>query len=292
VNGNSLVTVRQQKWIVDAGVSMPLAEMAGYEKPFSHVVKFVKPDRDKNNEPRTKENYWIHKRPGPDLRAALSHLTRCVAVVRHSKHLIFSWLNTAVLPDDGIQIFARTDDLFFGIVASRVHAAWAFAQGTQVREKESGFRYTPQTCFEMFPFPRATPRQEAAISAAAKDLDDLRERWLNPPEWSMIEMLEFPGSLGGPWQRYLDKKTIDQNTGIGTVRYPRLSPRDAGCAAKLKERTLTKLYNEGPAWLGLAHKRLDDAVAAAYGFPADLSDSGIVEKLLAINLSRAAEQDE
>jgi hypothetical protein len=81
----------------------------------------------------------------------------------------------------------------------------------------------------------------------------------------------------------------DQN-GIGTARYPRLEPRDADCAAKLKQRTLTNLYNERPTWLDLVHKRLDVAVAAAYGWPADLTDEQILEKLLALNLERAAEE--
>ncbi|MEP6663345.1 MAG: hypothetical protein ABJC04_06730, partial [Verrucomicrobiota bacterium] len=129
-----------------------------------------------------------------------------------------------------------------------------------------------------------------AIAAAAKELNTLRERWLNPPEWTVEKILEFPGSTGGAWQRYLDAKTVDAKTGVGTVRYPRLEPRDADCAAKLKERTLTKLYNERPAWLDLAHKKLDAAVAAAYGFPADLTDEQILEKLLALNLERAAEE--
>jgi len=81
----------------------------------------------------------------------------------------------------------------------------------------------------------------------------------------------------------------DQN-GIGTVRYPRLEPRDGDCAAKLKQRTLTNLYNQRPTWLDLAHKRLDVAVAAAYGWPEDLTDEEILEKLLALNLERAAEE--
>jgi len=88
----------------------------------------------------------------------------------------------------------------------------------------------------------------------------------------------------------LGAKTIDTKTGIGTVRYPRLEARDADCAAKLKDRTLTKLYNERPAWLDLAHQKLDAAVAAAYGWPADLTDEAILEKLLALNLERAAEE--
>ena len=118
----------------------------------------------------------------------------------------------------------------------------------------------------------------------------MRERWLNPPEWTETRTLEFPGTVNGPWSRYVDPQTVDAKTGIGTVRYPRLEPRDADCAAKLKKRTLTNLYNERPAWLDLAHKKLDAAVAAAYGWPADLSDEQILEKLLALNLERAAEE--
>ena len=92
------------------------------------------------------------------------------------------------------------------------------------------------------------------------------------------------------WSRYVDPKTVDAKTGIGTVHYPRLEPRDADCAAKLKNRALTKLYNERPAWLDFAHQKLDAAVAAAYGWPADLSDDQILERLLALNLKRASEE--
>lgn len=55
-----------------------------------------------------------------------------------------------------------------------------------------------------------------------------------------------------------------------------------------RKRTLTNLYNERPAWLDLAHKKLDVAVFAAYGWPSDLTDEQILERLLALNLDRAA----
>ena len=159
-------------------------------------------------------------------------------------------------------------------------------QGTQVRERESGFRYTPTTCFETFPFPRPTTQQEETIAAVAKELDTLRSNWLNPPEWVREEVLEFPGSADGPWARYVQEA---DGRGIGSVRYPRLVPKDEECAKELKMRTLTNLYNQKPTWLQLAHKKLDEAVFAAYGWPPDLSDEQILEKLLALNLERAAE---
>jgi hypothetical protein len=54
-----------------------------------------------------------------------------------------------------------------------------------------------------------------------------------------------------------------------------------------KRHTLTNLYNAYPTWLKLAHKKLDEVVFAAYGWPGDLSDEEILERLLALNLERA-----
>ncbi len=65
-----------------------------------------------------------------------------------------------------------------------------------------------------------------------------------------------------------------------------LNPEGA-TEAELKKRTLTNLYNERPTWLALAHEKLDRAVLDAYGWPHDLSDEEILERLLALNLERA-----
>ena len=46
-------------------------------------------------------------------------------------------------------------------------------------------------------------------------------------------------------------------------------------------------YNQRPAWLANAHRRLDEAVFAAYGRPADLADDDLLARLLALNLERA-----
>ncbi len=56
--------------------------------------------------------------------------------------------------------------------------------------------------------------------------------------------------------------------------------------AQLRDRTLTNLYNLRPAWLDQAHRRLDTAVLDAYGWPHDLPDEAILERLLALNLER------
>jgi hypothetical protein len=338
-NSEDLLQRPGNRWIID-NADLTLAQAEVFRKPHAIVVARVKPHRDANRDKWLRENWWRPQRMRPEMRASIRPLERFLVTTTTSKHRVFLWLQHPVLPDHQLIVFARSDDYFFGILHSRFHELWARAQGTQLREKESGFRYTPTTCFETFPFPLpddlqslppapVTPprprkpepdrtwaemmaahfymakeepppyksevqspksemeRHRAAIAAAAKELNNLRERWLNPPEWTVERILEFPGAVNGPWARYLDPNTVNLKTGVGIVRYPRLEPRDAECATRLKSRTLTKLYNERPAWLDAAHRNLDAAVAAAYGWPADLTDEQVLERLLALNQERA-----
>ena len=75
------------------------------------------------------------------------------------------------------------------------------------------------------------------------------------------------------------------------MKYPdRILPKNAEAAVKLKQRTLTNLYNQRPQWLADAHAAIDRAVAAAYGWPDDIATEAALEKLLALNLQRAAGQ--
>ena len=70
------------------------------------------------------------------------------------------------------------------------------------------------------------------------------------------------------------------------MKYPRIVPKDGKAVGELKKRTLTNLYNKGESWLANAHRKLDEAVFAAYGWPVDLSDDELLAKLLELNLSR------
>ena len=62
-------------------------------------------------------------------------------------------------------------------------------------------------------------------------------------------------------------------------------PRDKNAATALKKRTLTNLYNARPQWLVDAHTQFDAAVAAAYGWPADITDNTALRELLTRNRS-------
>jgi hypothetical protein len=216
-----------------------------------------------------------------------------------AKHRLFVWLDWHILPDQQLIVIARSDDTTFGILHSRFHELWSLRMGTSLEDRP---RYTPTSTFETFPFPAgltpadtvgATPLREAqhesgrrteppaagpsallrtglapgfaegarlpqipvladparlphaeAIAQAAFDLNRLREAWLNPPDW-------------------VDWVITPEEEQAGFPQRPVAKP---GHEAELKKRTLTNLYNARPAWLAMAHERLDQAVAAAYGW--------------------------
>jgi hypothetical protein len=110
---------------------------------------------------------------------------------------------------------------------------------------------------------------------------------LNPPEWTREEVLEFPGSVDGPWARCVH---APDSHGIGTVRYRRLVPNSDEAARELARRTLANLYNQRPTWLQLVHQALDAAVFAAYGWDSNLPDDEVLARLLALNLERAKQE--
>ena len=245
-----------EKYTIDFGANMSMEEAALYELPFAYVREWVKPERDKSREAKARTNWWRYQLPSAKLRKVLPKLDRYIATGRVSKHRIFTWLEGRIMPDNALVIFASNQDYTLGVLQSCIHEIWTRAQGTQLREVESGFRYTLTTCFETFPFPHPSDEQRAAIAAAAKRLDELRRNWLHPSETDM---------LGNP--------------SVGD--------------AELRKRTLTGLYNANPAWLQNAHAALDAAVAAAYGWDADIDEQEILARLLALNLQRyAAQSDE
>jgi len=274
-NGMDLTRRPSDIWIIDFGGKISESEASLYESPFTHVLTHVKPEREQNRRASRAKHWWRHGEIMPGMRVALSLLPHYIVTPRVAKHRLFVWRDKVVVPDSAVIAIARSDDTTFGILHSRFHELWALRTCTWLG-KGNDPRYTPTTCFETFPFPAGlTPNLPAshyaddpraqAIADAARKLNELRENWLNPPQW----VDRIPEVVPG---------------------YPdRLIPKPEH-AAELKKRTLTNLYNQRPAWLDHAHRALDAAVAAAYGWPVDLSDDEVLRRLLALNRERVGER--
>ena len=265
-NGIDVTRRKREGWIIDFGTTMSEADAALYEAPFRFVVEHVKPGREQNNREAYRKNWWRHGEPRIAMRAAIAPLKRFIATPEVAKHRPFVWLDHSTLPDKMLIVIARDDDDTFGIVSSRIHIVWALALGGRMGMGNDP-RYNPTQCFQTFPFPKPTTKTE--IATAAQRLNQLRENWLNPPEWVDV----VPEVVAGYPDRIIPKPEY---------------------AKAIKERTLTNLYNakqKGEVqWLTDAHRTLDAAVAGAYGWddytPA-MPDEEILRRLLKLNLERS-----
>ncbi len=164
-NGLDIGGRPRRMWIIDFGVGLPREQAALYEAPYRYVETHVRFLRAKSR--TTIDAWWLHERPRVDMRVALEPITRYMATPRVSKHRLFVWLAAEVLLDSACIAIARDDDYTFGVLHSHVHELWARGMGTQLREVESGFRYTPTTTFETFPFPHPTDQQRDQIAEIA-----------------------------------------------------------------------------------------------------------------------------
>ena len=270
VNGMDLTRRPAGKWIVDFGWTMSASDAALYEEPFRWTSEHVYPMRQKNRREAYREYWWRHVEPRQGMWRALDGLSRYIATPTVAKHRLFVWCDARVCPDHQLIVIARDDDTAFGILHSRFHEIWSLRLGTSLEDRP---RYTPTSTFETFPFPEGlTPDIPAAdyaddpraraVALEARRLVELRDRWLNPPEW--VEWVD--------------------ETAPGYPKRP--VPRDEVAAKALRKRTLTNLYNARPQWLADAHDTLDAAVASAYGWPAEISADEALRELLKFNAAR------
>jgi type II restriction/modification system DNA methylase subunit YeeA len=237
-------------WIVDFGAYMLMEEAALYEKPFEYVLQHFKPVRDEQRDVRRQTMWWIHGSPASNLRQATEKLDRFLVTPRVSRHRLFIWLPSHVYPDNRLNVFARADEYFFGVLHSRVHEVWSMRTVSR-HGIGNDPTYNNTSCFETFPLPWSPGTEPVsdpsviAIGDAAAKLDRLRRNWLDP---------------------------------------------EGATEAELKKRTLTNLYNARPQWLRNAHAALDRAVWDAYGWddpdPATVEEDTILSRLLALNLER------
>jgi hypothetical protein len=288
-NGDDVTGRPRDVWFIDLPLGLSRAAASQFQSPFDHIA--ATPDKEGNLVEqlratlgeRAHDRWWEPHWPRPEMRARIVPLRRYMVTPETALHRVFVWLSYPTLPDKNLIVIPRADDLMFGLLHSRFHAAWALRKGSDLQDRP---RYTHTSTFATFPFPDGMtpdidPEQArthpaaSAIETAAAELNRLREAWLYPDD--QINTVTEPVS------EYLDRAKGQ------TVAFPvrRISKNDEA-GRTLAERTLTRLYNDMPTWLVEAHAALDSAVAAAYGWPADIEEQDALARLLELNLTRRA----
>ena len=227
---------------------------------YQHLVLTVRPERDLNNRASYRNNWWIFGEPRRELRPAVAGLSRVVVTVDTAKHRVFSFISSSIIVDDKVVVIASDDAFHLGVLQSHHHVAWMLAQGNWLGVGNDPV-YAKTQCFDPYPFPDPTPHQRATIAAIAEELDALRKtRIAAHPHLTLTALYNVLAAIRA-----------------GTP----LSPadrdiHDAGQVTILRE----------------LHDRLDTAVAAAYGWPADLPDADTIARIVALNAERVREEQD
>ena len=206
INGEDLTGRPAGKWIIDFGMEMGEQDAALFEALFAHIAEHVKPLRQRNREPTSREFWFRHWNPRPAMWTAIDGLSRYIVTPRVAKHRLFVWRDSRVCPDSAVIVIARDDDTTFGILHSRFHELRSLRLGTSLEDRP---RYTPTTTFATFPFPEgltpdipaadyADDPRAVAIAEAARHLVELRDRRLNRPNGSSGSTNPSPATPSAP----------------------------------------------------------------------------------------------
>jgi type II restriction/modification system DNA methylase subunit YeeA len=247
LNGSDITGRPRNMWIIFFGEDMPADAAAGYTAPFDYLKSFAQPFRAQSRQQKLQDQWWIFEKPRPAMWSALNGLQRYIATPRVAKHRVFVFVDGWTVPDTRTVVFASDSDLILGILHSIVHEVWSLHQASR-HGVGNDPTYNAQSCFETFPFP---------WPPGTEPTDDPRVQAIAAAAAELVAQRDA-------W-----------------LNPPGLSEKE------LQKRTLTNLYNTRPDWLDAAHRRLDAAVFAAYGWPEDLADEEMLARLLALNLERA-----
>jgi len=225
---------------------------------YQHALENVKPERDQKRDRAFRDRWWLFGRQRPELRSGLKGLTRYIVTTETSKHRVFQSLHKEIVPDHMIVAIASEDAHHLGVLSSRIHVIWSLRAGGR-QGVGNDPRYSKSRCFDPFPFPDATESLKDHIRALAEELDATRKSVLaEHPDLTLTGLYNVLGKL--KVGAALSKKEE--------------STKDRGRVLILKD----------------LHEQIDDAVFRAYGWPATLSDDEILERLVALNAARAAEE--
>ncbi|MCM0020558.1 MAG: class I SAM-dependent DNA methyltransferase [Tagaea sp.] len=232
-----------------------------YPAVYQHLSNTVRKVRDAKRGDRDSDEYaskwWLFGKPRQELRPALYGLERYIATVETTKHRVFQFLDGAIMPDNMLVCVASDDAFVLGVLSSRIHVAYALARGGTLEDRP---RYNKSVCFDPFPFPLASDRHRDNVRARAEKLDAHRKA-----------VLAAHAEL-----------TL---TGLYNV----LEKLRTGEALSAKERAT---HDKGLVGvLRELHDELDEAVAAAYGWAADLAEAEILDRLVRLNAQRRADEN-
>ncbi len=258
VHGRDLASRSRELMVIDLYPLQEVEVRTRFPSVYQWVHDRVKPERDVNREPFRRKFWWWFGRTHEEYRSFIDSLSRYIVTPETSSHRWFTFLDVRTRADNMLVAIGLTDAFFVGVLSSRIHLCWALRAGGWLGAGNDP-RYSKSWCFDPFPFPAATDAQTNRTRALAEELDALRKRVL--AEHDFLTMTK----LYNVREKLKSGEPLDESE---------KAIHDSGCVFVIHK----------------LHQEIDAAVFEAYGWPSNLSDDGILTRLVALNQQRADEE--
>lgn len=257
-NGRDLTSRPRGVMVIDLYPLTDMEVMDRFPDVYQWVEARVKPERDQNNRATYREKWWIFGEPRREFRPVLEGIPRYIATVETSKHRFFQFLDASIRPDNKLVNIGLEDAAHLAVLSSAIHVTWALAAGGRLGVGNDPV-YVKTNCFDPFPFPIPTDPLRETLRDLGERLDAHRKERL--AAYTHLTMTKMYNVL------------------------------EAVRAGRPLDDAETDIYESGRVGiLKDLHDRIDAATAEAYGWPADLADDAILERLVALNLERTQEE--
>ena len=283
-------------WAIDLFGHTIESVRQNFPATFQQVLTRVKPERDANTRASVRDRWWIYGEARSTFRPALADLKRAIVAPLTSKHRLFVFCDAKTVADSTTVLFALDDAFHLGVLSSRIHVLFSLTAGGRLGVGNDP-RYNKSDCFDPFPFPLCGEREKARIRELAEALDAHRKQVQAKHGVTLTGLYNVLEKIRAG-ETLTEKEKFVHDRGLVSTLKSLHDDLDAAVSAAYGWQDLWKHRQEahGGTIYDFKNGTIDQLDAsseqlqiAIKKFENDL-DAEILERLVALNAERAAEE--
>lgn len=177
---NSEPSMCATRWAIDFN-DMSEGKAATYNAPFAHVLRYVKPERDKVRRAAIRQRWWQYGDKRPALRLAIRDLSNVIVVAAVSKHAALGTVPRHQVLSHRVNVIASESPAMLAALSSSMHSCWVATYGSTL---ETRLTYSPTDVFDTF----ARPKLIARLDQAGSQLDEARRQIMQRRELGLTRL--------------------------------------------------------------------------------------------------------
>ncbi|WP_347067480.1 type IIL restriction-modification enzyme MmeI [Flavobacterium sp. WV_118_3] len=239
---NNSPTQEPSRWVINF-FDWSEEKARSYPDCFDIVERLVKPERLIQKDKGGKEKWWQFLRPRKELYATISELDQVMVITRVSKYVVTTFVDSSYIFMDKIVVLSYEQKDVFSVLQSTIFDSWAWKYSSTLGANTINF--SPNDCFENFPFPLSTESLEKIGALYYNSRKELMKK-------SQLGLTKI--------YNLFHSENISQNANISKLTFLQKHLEKANCCLKIEE-IVSNIQN-----LRNLHIQLDQTIINSYGW--------------------------